>query len=230
MHPSKVPALVFAALLLPSVFLASSCSKKPETAPQPVQPPPLAQLLTPQAPPAADASTPKAASLAFANALVAGDIPAMSNVVQGTDTRLFAYYAGLAEVVASSRIFVTALKSQFGDETLIPPQIEHLGNLPPMPSNYEELTEQIDGDRAVLVDTRGHPGVRLVKVDGAWKVDLITTESLLTPDAAAALTQARGQFATMKKGFDQATAKILDGTYTDSKAALEGAKAALSQP
>lgn len=225
MTPPQVPVLA-AALLLP-LALFSSCSKKPEAS-QPVQPP-LTQPLIQQVPNSADTSTPKAASLAFANALVAGDIAEMGRMVEGTNTRMFAYYSGFAGVVASERIFATALKARFGDDTAIPPEIEYLGNLPSMPSNYDDLTEQIDGDRAVLVDPGGHPGVRLRKVGGTWKVDLITADSVLSADAIATLDKSRDQLVAIKKGFDQSTAKILDGTYTDPKSALAGVKAAIGQ-
>ncbi len=81
------------------------------------------------------------------------------------------------------------------------------------------------------MDASGHAGVRLKKVGGDWKVDLRAAEALLPPGGAAELDKEREQFAATKKGFNETTAKILDGAYTDCQSALDGVKAAIgAQP
>ena len=223
MNSARPAFLLFAIALLGA---CAACSKHAGSPPQALATPPVLSL--PVAPPAAGADDPepKKTALAFANALAGGDIATAAKMVEGTDTRTFAYFAGFAQVVASEHLFAAALKSRFGDAATIPPEIEHIGNLPSMPSNYDQLTEQIDGDKAALIDASGHTGVHLKKVDGTWKIDLFAAEASLPPGAAENLDKTAKQFAAAKKCFDQATAKILDGSYPDSKAALDAVKAA----
>jgi hypothetical protein len=226
MNLRKVTALAAALALAPAAIFIS-CSKRQAPPLQADATPPV--LTPPQAPrpPPPDPSSPKGVSLAFANAVAAGDAAAMRKLAAGADSRMLAYYAGFTDLVASQHLFTTALKARFGDDCLLPPEIEHLGNLPPMPSNFDELTEKIDGDKAVLVDASGHTGVRLRKVDGNWKVDFDAVDAALPPGAAESIATAQQQFAATKKGFDQTTAKIIDGTYTDCQSALDGLKTAL---
>lgn len=215
MNIRKSHALL-AAALLPALPLLLSCSKQAPP-PQAAAPPPSQASPVPDD---GDTSTPKKVSLAFVSALVAGDIPGMRALATGTGGQVFTYYSGLADLVASQHIFVEALRAKFGDTCSLPPEIEHLGNLPPMPANYDQLAEKIDGDTATLVDPAGHAGVKLKKVDGAWKVDLDSADAALPPGVPERMAAQQQQFATIKKGFNQATAKILDGTYTDCKTAL----------
>ena len=209
MNLQKARAFCATLALVPAVF-SFSCSK---------QPAPVA--------PTADTSSPKKVSLAFASAMVAGDSAAMRSMAVGTGGHLFAYYSSLADLVASQHLFTETLKAKFGDACKLPPEIEHIGNLPPMPANYDQLVERIDGDTATLVDAAGHPGVKLKKVDGNWKVDFATADAALPPDAPAILAGQLQQLASTKKSFDQATAKIIDGTYSDCKTALDAVMAVL---
>lgn len=227
MNLRKVTALAAALALAPAAIF-TSCSRRQAPLQADATPP---VLTLPQAPPepvsTPDPSSPKGVSLAFANAVAAGNAEAVRKMAAGTDSRMLAYFTSFADLVASQHLFATALKARFGDDCQLPPEIEHLGHVPSMPSNFDELTEKIDGDKASLVDGSGHAGVRLKKVDGNWKVDFEAVDAALSPDDTANIAKAQQQFAATKKGLDQTTAKIIDGTYTDCQSALDGLKTAI---
>ncbi|HWB58225.1 MAG TPA: hypothetical protein VG733_01985 [Chthoniobacteraceae bacterium] len=214
------------ALLLLMGALCFFYLKRPGAAPQP-------QAGTATPPPAAgedagpDLSTPKGVALAFANAVAAGDEDAMSKLVIGNGTHSYAYYAGVAEVVSAEHVFEMALKSRFGDSCELPREIESLGHLPTMPANFDELKEEIDGDKASLADASGHVGVRLKKVDGAWKVDFYAADAASEPGETEDKDKAREQIAAARKGFDQVSTKLIEGKYTDCKTAIDAVKEAI---
>ncbi len=150
---------------LPLLFLLS-CSKHPAASPPAASPPPPAVAVTP----AVDTSTPKKASLAFAGAMVSGDTDKMRSLAVGTNGQVFAFYTALAEMVGAQRRFKMVLAAKFGDTVSLPPEIEAIGSMNPVPPDEASWTEKIDGDTATLVDATGHAGWKFKKwmETGRW--------------------------------------------------------------
>ena len=231
MRIQKSPCVIAMIAIFPAIAFLS-CSRHATPPDAGATPPPLVLAppqpgATPAPAPGDDSSSPKKAALAFASAMVAGDAARMRTLATGTDGKLFAYYSGLAEMVQAQHILTEALKQRFGDDCQLPAEIEHIGNLPPMPANYDQLAEKIDGDSATLVDSAGHAGVKLKNVDGAWKVDLEAADAALQPDALAGMPREEQHFAAMRKAFDQVAANIIDGKDPDCKAATDDLTAAI---
>jgi hypothetical protein len=213
---------------VPLLFLLS-CSKQavpPQTAASPPNSPPPSRDVVP----AVDASTPKKASLAFAAAMVSGDTDKMRSVAVGTDSQVFVFYTALAEMVGAQRKFKAVLTAKFSDACKIPPEIDAIGNMNPIPPDNDSLTEKIDGDTAMLVDASGHPGLKFKKIGNAWKVDFDAADADLPAGGSGNMARQQEMFEATKKGFDIATDKIIDGSYTDCQAAIDDVMAAMPRP
>ena len=193
--------------LLPALFFIS-CSKQP-----------AASQAAPGAAP--DSPAPKKVSLAFARAVASGDIGGMKSVAIGTTGRVFAFYVSLANTVTAEHRFKAALVARFGDDCEIPPDIESIGNMNPLPPDYDSLTEKIDGDTATLVNAAGKGGLKFKKITGEWKVDFDAVDAGLPAGGAENMARQQAIFDATVKAFDVVTAKIAKGVYPDCKAAVD---------
>jgi hypothetical protein len=119
-----------------------------------------------------DLSTPKAAAMSFADALQAGDVAAAKTAAVG-DAQNQDLVSTLAEVAAQNAKLREAAKAKFGEEA---------SKKIAKKMTSEELAKQLDeaeikenGDTATIT-SKENPGnpLTLKKVDGQWKVDMLS--------------------------------------------------------
>lgn len=160
---------------------------------------------------AQDLSTPKAAALVFAKAMEAGDAAgAKAASICNADGAKFLEV--MTDIIKNGRKLEEAAVAKFGDAG------KNLGNMESMDmaKNLENSEVKEEGDSATITikDSPEKP-VKLKKVDGAWKVDMITLIS------EADLARAMPMFTAMNNVYAGTAGEISAGKYPTADAAKQ---------
>jgi hypothetical protein len=159
-----------------------------------------------------DYTSPKAAFQTYTAALAAGDAAAAKASVVSND-KIDKLLDGQIAYAAREKKFRDAIIKRFPDEAknLPDPSVENLKAI-------EKADVKVDGDTATLTTTQTPGPVKLQRVDGKWKVDLV---SMYPPDNIEQVVRFRTALGEI---IEDMTPEIEAGkfkTYDDVKTNLE---------
>jgi hypothetical protein len=166
-------------------------------------------------------TTPKDVVAAFARAVDSGDSATVHALGTGSDQD-FGMMNDFSQFEAASGRAKAALVAKFGDHPDLFNPLDQTVNM--LSTHLQSIDIKVNGDSATVVDTKDPNNANpmmLKQVNGAWKVDLSSTDK--DPTAA----QTAQQMQTTAKKLDGATADINAGKYATPQQAVTAVTAAM---
>lgn len=142
---------------------------------------------------APDLSTPKSAALAFGNALVGDDAAGLKASAFGSEAE-FKTVEALGKMISAMKKLSDAASAKYGKDNIITKGSKDID----VAAELEKSELKVEGDTATIInkDKEEKNPMKLVKKNGAWKVDLASlpkegTEQLvqMAPAMAKAATE-----------------------------------------